>query len=90
MNQGSKAKDYDRACKDSERPDYQREDLLRVAYEEAGSIKGAAERFDASYFTVRNWLIEYGIHVPQPRESYSRAAELENIDVDDFFSGGRA
>lgn len=60
-------------------PRYQREEELRLAYEEAGTIKGASESFDACYWTIREWLIEYGIHTPEPRRSYSAAARLEEI-----------
>jgi transposase-like protein len=63
-------------------PLYQQEEVLRAAYEDTESIRAAAQRFDASYHTVRNWLIEYGIHEPQSREGYSTAAVLEGIEAD--------
>lgn len=72
------------------RPPYQRENLLREAYEETGSIKAAAERFDASYYTVREWLIEHGIHTPERRESYSTAAAILEKAREDEIAGGSA
>lgn len=82
MNQGSTRNEEENGCKDdgddTERPAYKREDELRAAYERNDSVKAASEEFDGvSYYTVRNWLIEYGIHSPQRRESYSTAAKLQ-------------
>jgi hypothetical protein len=61
------------------RPDYRKPSKLRAAYNDAGgSVKGAAQAFDASRFTVRRYLVEYGIHEPDSRRTYSLAETLEN------------
>jgi transposase-like protein len=75
MSQASYPND-DAATDKDQRPAYKREAALRDAYETSESISEAAERFDASYHTVRNWLIEHGIHTPERRESYSTAARI--------------
>lgn len=52
---------------DEDVPDHQNEALLARLYDEAGgSIKGVvdAHDFEVTYFAVRNWLIEFGIHEP--------------------------
>lgn len=66
----------------SDTPDYRNPEKLRSAYETEGTIKGTANRFDASCATVRNWLIEYGIHTPDPTGP-SLAHRLEASDADD-------
>jgi hypothetical protein len=79
--QGSTSASDDDGSKATDRPRYQIESELRRAYEEAGSILAASRRFDASYFTVRNWLIEYGIHEPQSREEVrEHSTKLEDLD----------
>lgn len=56
------------------------EDLLR-AYEEAASVKAAAEAFpDVSYATVRQRLIDHGIYTP---DSYASATVRDLADDDD-------
>ncbi len=81
--QGSTPNETERGRKDSEL-DYRNEDDLRTAYEEAESVKGAARRFSAGYTTVRSYLIEYGIHEPDQRQSYSLAAQLESMSPDEI------
>ena len=69
------------AWAEAARPAHQQKTKLRAAYEEAGSIAGAAEHFDASYCTVRNWLIEHGIHEPRTYdEVWTGVDQLDKLD----------
>lgn len=71
--------------KANDRPRYKREAPLREAYEAAnGRISEAADEFDdVSYWTVRKYLIENGIHEPEKLEDTSPSALLEAADPDD-------
>jgi hypothetical protein len=63
---------------------------LRAAYNDAGGqITQVAQHYDASYSAVRRWLISAGIHTPDTREDYSKAAVLEEVDPDAVTRDGR-
>lgn len=69
----------------SDAPSYRDRDALAAAYEAAGgSLKATAAEFDACYTTVRNHLIDAGIHEPQERPEMSTAARLESADPEEF------
>lgn len=66
-------------------PTYRDPAKLRAAYElEGGDLSAVAEHFEGvHYTTVRKWLIEYGIHVPN-ESGLSRAKQLEEANPDEY------
>jgi hypothetical protein len=81
---GSQSTNNSSSCTDLETPDYQREDILREAYERAdGDLTETAQEFDASRSAVSEWLSRYGIRPKLDREEYSLAARLEAMKPDD-------
>ena len=55
---------------------YRDPEALREACEDADTLQEAAEEFDASYATVRRWLIKSGIHEPSTRETYGSVSRI--------------
>lgn len=90
MHKGSTRNDAEHSSKTYGPDDYDDRDALAAAYAACdGVLKATARQFDASYWTVRLYLIEYGIHEPTPQAERSLAARLEAMDADDVV-GGRA
>lgn len=71
---------------DAEAP-YRDRDRLKTVYEQHDTIDATANFFDVSSTTIRNYLCDFGLHVPESEAEDAshpvRAREIEDMDPED-------